>query len=72
MFENNDSSQLELISLHGILGITDKAINIMSNNKGIKEHLNTIDLCACSNTKNRANEYLKGLFPNLEKYQYFF
>ena len=44
----------------------------MSNNKGIKEHLNTIDLCACSNTKNRTNEYLKGLFPNLEKYQYFF
>ena len=72
MFENNDSSQLELISLHGILGITDRAIDIMSNNKGIKEHLNTIDLCACSNTKNRTNEYLKGLFPHLVKYQYFF
>ena len=44
----------------------------MSNNKGIKEHLNSIEIYTCSNTKNRKSEYVKGLFPNLDKYQYFF
>ena len=72
MFSENKNQNLELISLHGILGITDKSINILKNNKGIVNNLNTIDLVACSNVKNRDNKYIKNIFKNVECFQVFF
>ena len=72
MFSNDKNKNLELISLHGILGITDKAINILKNNKGILKSLKTIDLVACSNVKNRDNNYIKKIFINIECFQVFF
>ena len=72
MFSENKNQNLELISLHGILGITDKSITILRNNKGIIKNLNTIDLVACSNVKNRDNKYIKNIFKNVECFQVFF
>ena len=72
MFSKDRNKNLELISLHGILGVTDKAIDILKNNKGILENLNTIDLVACSNVKNRDNKYIKNIFKNVECFQVFF
>ena len=72
MFSENKNQNLELISLHGILGITDKSITILRNNKGIIINLNTIDLVACSNVKNRDNKYIKNIFKNVECFQVFF
>ena len=72
MFSENKNQNLELISLHGILGITDKSITILRNNKGIIKNLNTIDLVACSNVKNRDNKYIKSIFKNVECFQVFF
>ena len=71
IFLNNPDSKLELISLHGLLGITDKSVDILSNVKGITENLKTIDLNACSNVKDKSEEYLKSKFPKLEKFKYF-
>ena len=72
MFSEDKNQNLELISLHGILGITDKSITILRNNKGIIKNLNTIDLVACSNVKNRDNKYIKNIFKNVECFQVFF
>ena len=70
--KDEDSEDLELISLHGILGITDKSIDILKKNEGILKSLNTIDLVACSNVKNRDNNYIKKIFKNVECFQVFF
>ena len=72
MFSEDKNQNLELISLHGILGITDKSVEILKNNKGIVKSLNTIDLVACSNVKNRDNKYIKNIFKNVECFQVFF
>ena len=72
MFSENKNKNLELISLHGILGITDKSIDILKKNEGILKSLNTIDLVACSNVKNRDNNYIKKIFKNVECFQVFF
>ena len=72
LFENNNNSQLELFSVHGILGITDESINILSNNEGVVKHLSAIDIVACSNVINNSNDYLKQKFPKLEVFQVFF
>ena len=72
LFSQDKNSNLELISLHGILGITDKSIEILKNNKGILKNLNTIDLVACSNVKKRDNDYIKSIFHNVECFQVFF
>ena len=72
MFSENKNKNLELISLHGILGITDKSIDILRKNEGILKSLNTIDLVACSNVKNRDNNYIKKIFKNVECFQVFF
>ena len=69
--DNNEECKLELISLHGLLGVTDYAVDIMGMNKGVKENLKIIDLCSCSNVANRKKEFLKEKFPMLEKFQYF-
>ena len=69
--DNNEDCKLELISLHGLLGITDYAVDVMGMNKGIKENLKIIDLCSCSNVVNRQKEFLKEKFPKLERFQYF-
>ena len=72
LFNGDKNPNLELISLHGILGITDKSIEILKSNKGILKSLNTIDLVACSNVKKRDNEYIKSIFHNVECFQVFF
>ena len=72
LFNADKNPNLELISLHGILGITDKSVEILKNNKGILKNLNTIDLVACSNVKKRNNEYIKSIFHNVECFQVFF
>ena len=72
MFSGDKNSKLELISLHGILGITDNSINILKNNKGILKNLNTIDLVACSNVTKRDDKYIKNIFKNVECFQVFF
>ena len=72
LFSEGKNSNLELLSLHGILGITDKSVEILKNNKGILKSLNTIDLVACSNVKNKDNNYLKSIFHKLECFQVFF
>jgi hypothetical protein len=72
LFNDNKNPNLELISLHGILGITDKTVEILRSNKGILKNLNTIDLVACSNVKKRDNEYIKSIFHNVECFQVFF
>ena len=72
MFSEDKNPKLELISLHGILGVSDKSVNILRNNEGILKNLNTIDLVACSNVKNRDNKYIKNIFKNVECFQVFF
>ena len=72
LFSGDKNKNLELISVHGILGITDKSIEILKNNKGILKSLNSIDLVACSNIKNRDNKYIKNIFHNVECFQVFF
>ena len=72
LFSGDKNNNLELISVHGILGITDKSIEILKNNKGILKSLNSIDLVACSNIKNRDNKYIKSIFHNVECFQVFF
>ena len=72
LFSKDKNPNLELISLHGILGVTDKSIEILKSNKGILKSLNTIDLVACSNIKKRDNDYIKSIFHNVECFQVFF
>lgn len=69
LFSKEKNGKLELLSVHGLLGVTDKSINILKGNKGIVENLNTIDLVACSNIKNRRNEDIKKIFPNVTCFQ---
>lgn len=64
-------NQLELISLHGLLGITDKGIDMLASNSSIAKKLNTIDLYACVNIKNKSEDYLLKLFPNLKTFKHF-
>ena len=71
LFGQGVEIKLELISLHGLLGITDEGIECMHANRGIVENLNTIDLNACSNVKNRSKEYLLTKFPKLTVFAYF-
>ena len=72
LFDGDKNPNLELISLHGILGITDKSVEILKNNNGILKNLNTIDLVACSNVKQRDNSYIKSIFKKVECFQVFF
>ena len=72
LFNDDKNPNLELISLHGILGITDKSVEILKSNKGILKNLNTIDLVACSNVKKRDNDYIKSIFHKVECFQVFF
>ena len=72
LFDGDKNPNLELLSLHGILGITDKTVEILRNNKGILKNLNTIDLVACSNVKKRDNDFIKSIFNKVECFQVFF
>ena len=64
--------QLELLSLHGLLGITDKFVNTLNNNKHIKNTLTTLDIHGCVNAIERSEEYLLSLFPKLVCFKYHF
>ncbi len=60
--------KLELLSLHGLLGITDETIDIISCNKELK----TLDTMGCKNIQKNEKEYLITLFPKLSCFKYHF
>ena len=57
---------LELLSLHGILGVTDETIENISDNVNLK----TLDIMGCKNIKNNSKEYLLRKFTKLECFKY--
>jgi len=59
---------LELLSLHGILGITDVTIESLADNVNLK----TLDIMGCKNIKNNSKEYLTRKFSKLECFKYHF
>ncbi|XP_009611915.1 F-box protein At3g58530 [Nicotiana tomentosiformis] len=54
---------LELLSLFGILGVSDKCLEVLSN--FCSDTLTTLDVNGCTNIKNRNRDQLLKLFPNL-------
>lgn len=65
-------NKLELLSLHGLLGITDKTIDYLRANTGIVKNLKTLDVNGCKNVINKDESYLLSKFPNLKCFKYHF
>ena len=62
--------QLELLSLHGILGITDNTVSLMKTNKNLVKTITTLDLYGCANIKNKDKEFLKNIFLFIKVFKY--
>jgi F-box and leucine-rich repeat protein 2/20 len=63
---------LELLSLHGILGITDKTVEYLHSNESLRNRLQTLDLYGCANVKNKDHQYLIEKFPKLTCFKHHF
>ncbi|GMH08224.1 hypothetical protein Nepgr_010064 [Nepenthes gracilis] len=57
-------TSLELLSLFGILGVTDKSLEALS--RSCSRTMNTLDVNGCVNIKRRSHEELLQLFPHLQ------
>ncbi len=65
-------NKLQLLSLHGLLGITDRTIDNLSFNEGIEKSLATLDVNGCKNIINKEETYLKSKFRNITCFKYHF
>ena len=63
---------LELLSLHGLLGITDKTIENLHSNEKLRNKLNTLDVYGCANVLDKEKEKLLEKFPRLTCFKYHF
>ncbi len=63
---------LELISFHGLKAISDKSIELLSQNENIRNNLKTLDIYGCTEVNNKETENLLILFPNLICFRYHF
>lgn len=54
---------LGLLSLHGILGVTDAAILALQQN--CADHMHTLDIQGCISIEHRSRQYLQQILPYL-------